>query len=79
LSVCVCVCLAVGFCVAIVCGLRYVTLTTLATGRFSENAFVLLPGAPKSLAFLPYTDQPVDLDLLKSSIRVEHLASYLVQ
>merc|ERR1711933_712036 len=31
----------------------YVTLTTLAQGRFDDNAFVMLPGA-KTLKFLPF-------------------------
>jgi hypothetical protein len=56
----------------------YVTLTTLATGRFGENAFVLLPGQPKTVQFLRFEGQPVDLALLESSVRADHLAMYLL-
>ena len=37
----------------------YVTMTTLATGRFGENAFVMLPGEEKTVSFLPFSDQVV--------------------
>ena len=56
----------------------YVVLTTAAEGRFSENAFLLEGGQPKSLSFVswrPLTNTVVRL--LKSSIRVEHLAEYV--
>ena len=54
------------------------SLTTAAEGRFSENAFLLEGGQPKSLSFVswrPLTNTVVRL--LKSSIRVEHLAEYV--
>ena len=53
----------------------YVTLTTLAQGRFSDNAFLLLPGETKQLAFVPFTG--FDYAELQSSLRVEHVASYM--
>ena len=52
----------------------FVTLTTRADGRFSDNAFLLLPSTGATVQFVPFG--PLDLDLLKSSLRVEHLASY---
>ena len=57
----------------------YVILTTAAEGRFSENAFLLEGGAEaKNVSFVawrPLTDSTVQL--LRSSLRVEHLAEYL--
>jgi hypothetical protein len=53
----------------------YVTLTTLAQGRFSDNAFLLLAGETKELGFIPFVG--FDLAQLKSSLRVEHVASYM--
>ena len=57
----------------------YVVLTTAAEGRFSENAFLLEGGkGTKNMSFVswrPLTEAVVEL--LKSSIRVEHLAEYL--
>ena len=52
----------------------YVTLTTLADGRFSDNAFLLLPDKPEKIQFLPFG--AVDMAKLHSSLRVEHVASY---
>lgn len=52
----------------------FVTLTTLAHGRFSDNAFLLLPGS-RTLRFVPFGT--ADLALLTSSIRVEHVATYM--
>ena len=52
----------------------FVTFTTLAQGRFSDNAFLLMPGAPRTLSFLPF--EGFDFDELESSLRVEHVASY---
>jgi hypothetical protein len=57
----------------------YVVLTTMAAGRFSENAFLLAGGA-KNVSFLswvPLTDSAVER--LKSSLRVEHLAESMTQ
>lgn len=53
----------------------FVTLTTAAQGRFSENCF-LIPQAGKAVTvkFLPFTAAgPFDKALLKSSLRVEDL------
>jgi beta-mannosidase len=52
----------------------YVTLTTLAQGRFEDNAFVMLPGS-KTLNFFPFED--FAMADLKSSLRVEHTATYM--
>ena len=51
----------------------YVTLTTLANGRFSDNAFLLLPPSVL-IRFIPFG--ALDLALLTSSLRAEHAASY---
>lgn len=53
----------------------YVTLTTLAQGRFSDNAFLLEPGAAKVIGFHPF--EGFALEELKASLRVEHLAENL--
>ena len=55
----------------------FVTLTTRAHGRFSDNAFLLLPSAPLTLQFVPFGEAALDMATLKSSLRVEHLASYV--
>ena len=51
----------------------YVVLTTRAHGRFSDNAFVLLPGQ-RVVQFISF-DGP-DLAKLTVTLRVEHLAMY---
>ena len=52
----------------------YVTLTTRAHGRFSDNAFAMPPGA-RQLTFVPLgTPDPKGL---AASLRVEHLQPYL--
>jgi hypothetical protein len=51
----------------------FVTLTTLAQGRFSDNALLLSPGAT-TVSFIPWAG--FDAALLASSLRVEHVASY---
>ena len=51
----------------------FVVLTTRAAGRFSRNAFLLQGQA--TVAFLPWT--ALNLTLLKSTLRVEHLAEAL--
>jgi hypothetical protein len=56
----------------------YVVLTTRAQGRFSENALLLEAGTTKTISFLSWV--PVDkavLELLQTSLRVEHLAENL--
>merc|ERR1712110_929081 len=50
----------------------YVTLTTLAQGRFEDNAFVMLPGT-KTLKFIPFTG--FDITELRQSLRLEHAAT----
>lgn len=52
----------------------YVTLTTLAQGRFEDNAFVMMPGT-KTVKFFPF--EGFELAELNSSIRVEHTATYM--
>ena len=61
----------------------YVVLTTEAPGRFSDNAFFMRPlvgsgkAHPQELLFYPFGDCTCkDLDLLKSTIRVEDMAMY---
>ena len=54
----------------------FVTLTTLAQGRFSDNSFVLAKGAVAALQFLAFGAAPADCDLLASTLRVEHVALY---
>jgi hypothetical protein len=51
----------------------FVHLSTLAQGRFSDNSLLLLPGLT-SVSFLPWG--ALDLPLLKSSLRVEHVQLY---
>lgn len=55
----------------------FVTLTTQAQGRFSDNSFWVGPtaGAMTTVAFLPFG--LLDFELLTSTLRVEHLAQYL--
>lgn len=52
----------------------YTTLTTLAQGRFEDNAFLMLPGT-KTLKFFPF--EGFDAAELKATIRVEHTALYM--
>lgn len=52
----------------------YVTLTTLAAGRFSDNAFFLTPGTT-TVSFIPW--QEGQYPMLVESLRMEHMASYL--
>ena len=66
----------------------FVTLSTEAAGRFSENAFLVGPEAmvgaasyKKVVAFLPWTEGSAwtgaQHELLKATIRVEHLQENL--
>ncbi|KAG7364672.1 glycoside hydrolase family 2 sugar binding protein [Nitzschia inconspicua] len=56
----------------------FVVLTTRAKGRFAENCFSLRPLQKKTVEFRPFIEgESVDLNLLKSSIRVEHLGLYI--
>ena len=56
----------------------FVTLTTAAPGRFSDNAFHLLPSAPRTISWVPFApgDAAADYALLKASLRVEDHSSY---
>ena len=46
----------------------FVAFTTLAQGRFSDNGFILMPGAPRRLSFHPF--EGFDFDELQASLRV---------
>ena len=52
----------------------YATLTTLAQGRFSDNALFLLPG-DTVVHFLPWAE--AQYSVLQASLRLEHMASYM--
>lgn len=52
----------------------YVSLTTAAAGRFSDNGFFLVPPS-KVIRYIPFT-APADIPTLTSTLRVEHLAQY---
>jgi len=52
----------------------FVTLTTLAQGRFSDNAFLLPPGA-RTVRFLPWGDAQAAGDALRATLRLDHLAA----
>jgi len=52
----------------------YVTLTTQSAGRFSDNAFTLHSGLTR-ISFIPFGK--LDLQLLRRTLRVEHLQEYL--
>ena len=55
----------------------FVVLTTLAPGRFKENAFVLRPNTQKMVSFVTLVNgSAVDLSMLRKSLRVEHLSLY---
>jgi len=54
----------------------FVHFTTLAQGRFSDNSFLLMGTQPTILQFVPFGGA-ADVALLKSSLRVEHLAAYM--
>jgi len=53
----------------------FVTLTTLAQGRFEMNSFLLRAGIETKVEFVWFG--PVDVPLLEKSLRVEHLQMYL--
>jgi len=61
----------------------FVTLTTLAQGRFSENLLPILPaGSNTTVLFVPILAAgegglPMDAALLASSLRIDHLALYV--
>jgi hypothetical protein len=39
----------------------YTVLTTQATGRFSDNAFLLFPGVPTIIQFIPFNNETVGI------------------
>ena len=51
------------------------TLTTLAQGRFSDNAFLLHGDSAAEVAFIAWGE--LDLALLRKSLRVESLSDYV--
>jgi len=53
----------------------FVTLTTLANGRFSDNAFVMVDKSV-TVKFISF-DYELNIALLRSSLRVEHIGTYL--
>lgn len=53
----------------------YVWLSTLASGRFSDNGLVLRPGKTRRVSFVPFGE--LEISLLKTSLRVEHLQQHL--
>ena len=57
----------------------FVTLTAMAPGRFSDNAFLLLPGAPRNVTWIPFVagDAAADYALLAATIRVEDMSAYV--
>ena len=56
----------------------FVTLTAAASGRFSDNAFLLLPSAPRTVRWMPFEagNATADLELLRASLRVEDHSAY---
>ena len=56
----------------------FVTLTTAAPGRFSDNAFLMLPSAPYTIKWIPFMrgNSTMDWELLKSTLRVEDHSAY---
>jgi len=54
----------------------YVTLTTNAAGRFSENVFLMLPGQAE-VRFIPFG--PLNIQLLGSTLTIEHVKLYQQQ
>jgi beta-mannosidase len=55
----------------------FVTLTTAAQGRFSDNAVLLLPAASSGTTVRFLSAGTLDYGLLASTLRAEHLQSYL--
>lgn len=55
----------------------YVWLSTLEQGRFSDNAFFLVPGVEKTVEYLSFDETGTSAAALKASLRVEHLKMYV--
>ena len=49
----------------------FVTFTTLAQGRFSDNGFMVTPATAKTIEFIPFAG--FSFEELRSSLRMEHL------
>lgn len=56
----------------------FVTLTAAAPGRFSDNAFLLLPTKPQTIQWVPFVpgNSTADWVLLKSTLRIEDHSAY---
>lgn len=65
----------VGVTVESAANVLWLTLTTQAQGRFSDNAFLLRAGS-KTLQFIPFGSAPVDIATLKNTIREEDFSTY---
>jgi hypothetical protein len=55
----------------------YVWLSTLAQGRFEENGLIVLPREERVVRFVAFGEEELDVELLRSSLRVEHLQQHL--
>lgn len=56
----------------------WVTLTTLEQGYFSDNTFILLPSAPKTVQFLPIIGANLpDPSYLTTTLHIDHVSMYL--
>ena len=57
----------------------FVTLTAMAPGRFSDNAFLLLPTAPRNVTWIPFVagDAAANYALLVATLRVEDMSAYV--
>lgn len=53
----------------------YVTFTTLAHGRFTDNGFNLLTNETRLLVFYPFTDN--QYDELRTTLRIDYLNEYV--
>jgi len=53
----------------------FVTLTTAAAGRFSDNALPLVAAGSRVLRFEPWGDAAGAADQLRATLRVDHLAA----
>jgi beta-mannosidase len=53
----------------------YVTLTSLAQGRFEPNAFIIPAAGEQVVAFVPF--EGFDVATLASTLRVQHVAMYI--
>jgi hypothetical protein len=54
-----------------------VWLSTLAQGRFEENGLIVLPREERVVRFVAFGEEELDVELLRFSLRVEHLQQHL--